>query len=229
MSLFGIRLEGGVEFDFSTLGVVSLLPGEYVLLLKNFEAFSARYNIAGMRIAGEYLGKLSNRGEPLALKGPLGETLLELRYDEGWFPETDGGGPSLVIRDALLPPGSWKLKESWRPSRLRGGSPGEADPGDGGLGGWQRPGDSNQDGSLDIADGVSLLLRLFTGSSPRLPCDGDSLSNGGNRTLLDVNNDTLVNISDAIFVLAYLFGNGLPPALGPDCVRIEGCLNACAR
>jgi hypothetical protein len=229
LSLFGIRLEGGVEFDFSTLGLVSLPPGGYVLLLEDLAAFKARYDTTGMKIAGEYAGKLSNRGEPLALKGPLGETLLEFRYDEAWFPETDGGGPSLVIADALLSPESWKAKESWHPSRLMGGSPGGPEPGDGGLGGWQRPGDSNQDGSLDIADGVSLLLRLFSGSPLPMPCDGDSFNAGGNLALLDVNNDAAVNLSDVIHMLHYVFLNGPPPALGGGCARIEGCLNACAR
>jgi hypothetical protein len=97
------------------------------------------------------------------------------------------------------------------------------------VGGWQRPGDSNQDGILNMADGVSLLGRLFSSASLPLPCEADSLTADGNRTLLDINNDTWVNIGDAVFLLNYLFRSGPPPTLGTDCVQIAGCLNGCSR
>ena len=38
----------------------------------------------------------------------------------------------------------------------------------------------------------------------------------------------LVNITDAVNLLSFLFQGGGPPALGLECVRIEGCPDACA-
>jgi hypothetical protein len=94
------------------------------------------------------------------------------------------------------------------------------------AGGYQLPGDSNQDGSLDISDAVSLLARLFLGGARPLPCDGP-LSSGGNRRLLDVNGDEGVDLTDAVYLLNFLFRSGPAPALGLSCVRIQGCPDAC--
>ena len=84
----------------------------------------------------------------------------------------------------------------------------------------QKPSDCNQDGSLDISDGVCLLGRLFAGGE--LPCEG-SLDAPGTRALLDANGDASVNISDAVWVLGFLFSGLAPPALGTDCQNIDGC------
>ncbi len=227
-SLSGVRLEGGVEFDFATAAVSRLAPGERLVIARNVDAFASRYNIAGITIAGEYAGKLSNEGERLVLRGPLGETLLDFRYEAFWYPETDGGGRSLVVADAGASPASWGSKESWRPSASTDGSPGEPEPGEGGRG-LQLPGDSNQDGSLDLADAISLLFRLFGGAAMTLPCAGAGIGDAGNGTLLDSNGDTRVSLSDAVHVLAHLFRGGPPPALGMRCARIEGCPDTCGR
>jgi hypothetical protein len=92
-------------------------------------------------------------------------------------------------------------------------------------GGFQRPGDANQDGTLDLSDAIWLLGHLFLGTTPTLPCEGGSASNPGDgeRRLLDVNGDGGVDLSDAIRVLGFLFTGGPAPALGKECVRIVGC------
>ena len=69
----------------------------------------------------------------------------------------------------------------WLPSSAPGGSPGFDDDGSATSGGWQIPGDSNQDGVLDVSDVVSLLVRLFRDGALELPCEGDSIDSGGNR------------------------------------------------
>jgi hypothetical protein len=97
------------------------------------------------------------------------------------------------------------------------------------AGGLQRPGDSNQDGMLDISDAVSLLHRLFGGAALPLPCAGESLAEGSNLVLLDINGDAGVDISDAIYVLSYLFAGGPPPALGTECRPLEGCPDRCVK
>ena len=74
------------------------------------------------------------------------------------------------------------------------------------VGGFVR-GDVNDDGSINIADAVSLLAGLFTGGS--IPCSDSA----------DANDDGSTNIADAVYVLANLFsgGPGMPAPSGPAC------------
>ncbi len=226
LDLSRIRIEGGVRFSFAGSAVPLLGPGEFALIVRNLSAFEERYDTAGMQIAGEYDGKLSNRTDPIRLVGPIGETLLELEYADSWQPATDGEGFSLVIVDETAPAASWADAASWTASGDIGGSPGAAED-SGGVSGWQRPGDGNQDGRLDVADALALLLHLFGGTERPIPCDGAPLASGGSALLLDVNGDEGVNVADAVALLNYLFANGAQPALGEGCVRIEDCPTVC--
>jgi hypothetical protein len=201
-------------------------PGGYVVIVRDLEAFRSRYITTGMSIAGEYVGNLENRGERIAMVGALGEPILDMAYDDLWFEETDGRGYSLVSVDPWDPADRWSDKESWQPSSAAYGSPGEADSGIPDLGGWQRPGDANQDGALDISDAVAFLRYFFGTATLSLPCE-DEITEEGNMALLDVNGDAVVNIADAVSTLAYLFADGLPPALGTSCTRMKGCPHAC--
>jgi len=54
VTLDGLRLEGGIDFDFTNSAVPELLPGEYLLVVKSLEAFHARYGESGFLIAGQY-------------------------------------------------------------------------------------------------------------------------------------------------------------------------------
>ena len=222
-----LRLADAVNFEFSSGDVHDLAPGEYVVIVRNLEAFSERYDADGINIAGVYTGNLSNGSETLAVRGPGDLLLREVAYVDAWYPETDGTGPSLTIVDAWGTGNAWNDAASWRPSAEIGGSPGIEDGGSP-LGGRQLVGDSNQDGRLDIADGLSLLRRLFTGGAGELPCEGATANDGGNQTLLDIDASGSVNVTDAVYLLDYLFQNGPAPAAGFDCVRIEGCGSACA-
>jgi hypothetical protein len=58
--------------------------------------------------------------------------IQDFSFDDGWFPATDGGGPSLVIRDATGVADMWDRAAGWRSSGLSQGSPGSDDPIDGG-------------------------------------------------------------------------------------------------
>jgi hypothetical protein len=131
-----------------------------------------------------------------------------------------------VIEDPYGDPTRWSQPTGWRESAEPGGSPG-AGEGSAPTGGWQLAGDGNQDGRLDISDPVWLLLQLFTGSGGALPCEGTSPSEGGNLTLLDSNGSASVDLTDAVYVLNYLFRDGPDPVLGTACTRIPGCPQAC--
>lgn len=105
--------------------------------------------------------------------------------------------------------------------------PGESCPeGPPDEGGWQRPGDVNQDTELDLADGVALLWHLFVGESP-LPCGEGRSSDAGNQALADLNLDGKVDVSDVVHMLRYLFLGESPPAQGTDCIRIPTCPQSC--
>src|SRR6185503_6347123 len=103
LQLGGIRFDEGITFTFPTSGpITSLAPGARVLVVKNKAAFESRYG-TGLPIAGEYIGlpggTFSNNGEDVNIRGPVGEQLIHFNYDKDWYPITNGGGYSLVVRD----------------------------------------------------------------------------------------------------------------------------------
>lgn len=207
-------------FKFSGSAVTSIDPGEYVVVVDDLTAFRARYG-EGPKVAGAYSGSLSNTRQEIELRGSIGETILKFQYEDSWYPETDGQGPSLVVVDGHQPLDLWNLKEGWKASAEVDGSPGRADsaPSDG----LQLPGDFSQDGKLTITDGIGVLLYLYSGYPS--PCAADE----GTEMLLDVNGDGIVNLTDAVHTLHFLFLHGEPPALGVGCVRMPGCPDACVR
>jgi len=95
--------------------------------------------------------------------------------------------------------------------------------------GFQMPGDSNQDGQLDISDAVDLLGSLFLGDHSVLPCGDGTMAHPANKTLLDSNGDGDVDLSDAVHVLSFLFAGLPPPVLGTECTVVSGCPDVCAQ
>lgn len=225
IELAGAGFTAGISFKFAD-DEPPLSPGELVVLVRNIDAFSERYDPGGIRIAGEYRGRLASEGETLEFVGPLREPILRFEYDDLWYPSTDGQGESLNIVDPYDLLSSWREMESWSPSSVLGGTPGEVDPGLSNLGGRQRPGDSNQDGIVDVSDSISILRLLFLDGGQPPVCEGPN-DEGGNLVILDLNGDEAVDISDVLHLLSYLFRGGPAPAGGSDCIRVEGCPNTC--
>ncbi len=223
IQLGGIRLSGGVEFNFSQSRIAALEPGEVVLVVRDLGGFASRYGTDGLRIAGEYGGELRNSGERLLLVGPRGEPIHDFRYRDHWHPETDGAGRSLEVRDILALSSSWAEGNSWRPSAAVHGSPGTI----GGSGaGLQLRGDLNQDKRVDLGDAVGLLFALFLDPEVAPPCAGP-IDAGGNLDILDGSGDGRVDVSDAVHLLVHLFLAGPPGRWGGACARIEGCPQGC--
>jgi hypothetical protein len=226
LDLRPVSLGGGIDFRFAGSEIEDLGPGEYAVVVEDRRVFDLAYGV-GLPVAGEYSGRLENGGEQITLVYGGNATILDFTYVDAWYPLTDGAGRSLVAMDPLQPADAWAIQAGWRESSDDGGSPGGPDGSGPPAGGLQRPGDSNQDGNLDLSDGISLLLRLFAGVGGPLPCDGESIGEGGNARLLDVNGDGHADLSDAISILNYLFQGGPGPALGAGCVRLAGCPDAC--
>lgn len=124
INLAGVRFTKGISCTF-TSGV--LAPGQKILLVKNINAFTAKYGSL-TNIAGTFQGNLSNAGETLELQDALGNIILSFTYSDQWYPVTDGLGFSLVIRNEGAPISEWNNKSSWRISSVYNGSPGVVDP-----------------------------------------------------------------------------------------------------
>jgi hypothetical protein len=120
-----VSFTDGIDFTFSD---VSLAPGGHALVVKDQNAFEAKYG-AVSSIAGEYTGSLNNAGENITLEDAIGQTILDFEYKDGWRSITDGNGFSLTIIDASTDANGWSQKDSWRPSAYLDGSPGWDDTG----------------------------------------------------------------------------------------------------
>ena len=127
LNLNGVHFTNGIEFSFTGSTVTNLGPGETVLIVKDIAAFTARYG-SGFKIAGQYVGALDDGGENLRFDDAVGEKVLDFKYNNSWYPITDGAGPSLVIVDENALWSTWGQKSSWRPSGYDSGSPGTNDP-----------------------------------------------------------------------------------------------------
>jgi hypothetical protein len=125
---------------------MSLAAGAHVLAVKNQAAFDSLYG-AGKPIAGVYGGNLANSGERLLLEDAQGDPIHDFEFLDAWYPTTDGGGYSLVIRDAHADKVAWGLASGWRASTFVNGSAAAAEApfcGDGV--------DNDGDAAVDLAD-----------------------------------------------------------------------------
>ncbi|MHC4325501.1 MAG: lamin tail domain-containing protein, partial [Planctomycetota bacterium] len=125
LNLNMVSFSEGIRFTFPG---IELLPGEYVLLVKDISAFETKYG-PGLNVAGEYSGSLSNGGERIVLKDAAGLTIHDFSYSDDWYPSTDGMGFSLTVKDpAATHTDNWGDKSTWHPSVGIGGSPGYGNP-----------------------------------------------------------------------------------------------------
>lgn len=106
-----VKFTRGIDFTFPD---IDLAAGQYVVIVKDRQAFAARYG-TDINIAGQYSGRLANGGERIRLEDAVGHTILDFEYSDDWYRTTDGRGYSLTIIDAAHPdPDSWSQKQSWR-------------------------------------------------------------------------------------------------------------------
>jgi hypothetical protein len=127
------------------------------------------------------VGSLSNNGETIKIEDADNSTVVEFKYEdgkdlgeEGWHPETDGDGFSLVVVDQSAPLDDWNKGAGWRSSSRIDGSPGAVDPS-------AQAADFNGDGVVNRSD-VVVLLRGYGQTSGATRTTGDA--NGDRRTTL---------------------------------------------
>ncbi|MGA2172579.1 MAG: lamin tail domain-containing protein, partial [Sedimentisphaerales bacterium] len=116
-----VKFDKGINFTF---GPNTLATGQYILVVKNQNAFEAKYG-TGRYIAGQYAGSLDNGGERLRLLDAVGGTILDFNYNDSWRNITDGDGYSLtIVNPSDSDTNDWGKKDCWRASAYINGSPG---------------------------------------------------------------------------------------------------------
>lgn len=175
----GVRLVENLP-DGTTSGIAFSLPartlaaGESVIVARNVAAFASRYGASGVPV-GPFTGQLSNGGEQLTLVGPQGDLIQQFAYDDGWYPNTDGQGPSLQVRSASTTLNAdWGKASAWIASPTTLGTPGR----------WIDT-DLNRDRKLNDQD-----IDLF--------CAALQTQNGQ----YDFNEDRTVDLEDLVFLVA---------------------------
>ncbi|NLF39680.1 hypothetical protein GX586_09560 [bacterium] len=113
----------GIQYDLSN-SLVQLAPQQCLVIAKNPAAFVTRYDTSSYAVVGGYAQSLDNSGEQIAFDDALYSTVQDFAYIDTWYPETDGGGYSLTIKNVSGPVDLWNTQEGWRGSFLQLGTPG---------------------------------------------------------------------------------------------------------
>ena len=123
ISLNLVKFTKGVDFTF---GDQTLSPGEFTVIVQDRAFFEARCG-TGLDIAGQYTGRLDNKGERIEFQDAVGTVIQNFKFEDNWYELTDGPGFSLTMVDpASGDPNDWEMKFGWRSSLYAGGTPGGA-------------------------------------------------------------------------------------------------------
>ena len=128
LDLSQLSFTQGITFDFSTATILSLEPGQSLVLVKNEAAFEARYG-TDLPVAGVYPNSLSNGGEQVVLSYAINTPILDFTYDDRapWPTSPDGDGyPLILIAPESAP--DHALAASWTAGSQLNGTPGSPAP-----------------------------------------------------------------------------------------------------
>ena len=135
--LGGLAFTNGVTFTFPN---VTLAAGAYIVVCADPAAFAIRYgesileaeygstNWATVSAECAFSGHFAMGGEEVTLTAPNGGVIQDFTYSSSWYPQTHGGGFTLVARSATQAISLWNSSLGWEPSGTPGGTPGETDP-----------------------------------------------------------------------------------------------------
>jgi len=131
----GVQITQGIDFDFAAHGAMTLAPGQRAVVVSNAAAFAARYDTAGVLVAGEYDDEktLANDGEQITILDAFGQTLFDFSYNDtgSWPGRADGKGAAMELIDPDAVPHDEPARteylgngENWHASVRYGGTPG---------------------------------------------------------------------------------------------------------
>lgn len=121
LNIGGATFTKGITFSFPADHIIG--AGARVIIVANQPAFTRRHG-ADATIAGSFSGNLDNSGEEIELVDPAGEVILDFRYEDSWFPPTDGAGRTLVVRGPSPNHATYDSPTHWAISGSANGSPG---------------------------------------------------------------------------------------------------------
>lgn len=123
LDLSGLFFGRGLQFVFPANTTID--PASFIVLASNADVFESRY---GFRPFGQYVGRLDNNGETLALVQAHGDTLIKIRYEDDypWPNSADGGGYSMTAKH-LNPYLDQNAGDTWIASSVVHGTPGAND------------------------------------------------------------------------------------------------------
>ena len=185
----------GIDFRFADGEVVSLAPGQAVVVVEDLDAFTFRYG-TDIPVAGQWSGGLNNASEQLTLIGD-GQIIQQFTYVDDWHPAADGDGSSLEIVDLRAAPETWSTAAAWRASAETHGTPGVVPSVSDRI-----PGDSNGDGIFNSSDLVAVFI---IGEYEDIFANNSTFAEG------DWNGDGDFDSSDLVFV--FTAGTFVPAAL----------------
>ncbi|MCP4847047.1 MAG: hypothetical protein GY899_03760 [Verrucomicrobiaceae bacterium] len=168
VDLTHVSFSEGINFTFPQNTILN--PGKRLVVVRNLEAFIARYGSRNDRnIAGEYSGRLSNDGETLSVFSKTSGTILNFTYNDQlpWSTLADGNGHSLVAvgQDP-------EQAGNWGAHLLPGGAPGYPDDIiTTGFLAWKNANNIDDDLGDPDGDGILNLVEYSFGTNPRT---GDS-------------------------------------------------------
>ncbi len=110
LDLGGVTFTDGIAYTFP---VMSLAPGAHFLLVGESAKFLAQFPTA--TVGGVFTsGKLDNGSERVRFTIPSGTVaILDFKYEDNWYPTTDGAGESLQIVDGSGAVALWDKKIGW--------------------------------------------------------------------------------------------------------------------
>ena len=163
IDLSGVYFDEGISFFFAENTILE--AGARVVLVKDLEAFTARYgDLSEGFIAGEFGGRLSNDGEQLIVRKTGSIEFINLTYNDQppWPIQADGDGYSMIFTGNVQAQGS-----SWSAHASIGGAPGMADTAlTTGYDDWKIANGITDDMSDSDNDGLTAFAEYATGNSP---------------------------------------------------------------
>ena len=138
VDLSGVVIATALDFTFPAGTVAG--PGARIVVVRNQAQFDSRYRTPGspwfspgIVVAGQWLGALSNGGEPILVRAANGTEIMSFSYDDIdlWPGRPDGKGSSLELKTESAVPTTQPAKNGylgdggkWRSSVEYNGSPG---------------------------------------------------------------------------------------------------------
>ncbi|MEN8865945.1 MAG: lamin tail domain-containing protein [Akkermansiaceae bacterium] len=200
IDLSGLYFDEGISFFFAENTILE--PGNRLVLVKDLEAFTARYgNLSEGVIAGEFGGRLSNDGEQLIIRKSGAIELINLTYNDQlpWPAEADGNGYSMIFTGNVQAQGT-----SWSAHASIGGAPGMADIAlSTGYEDWKTANGITDDLSDSDSDGLSAFAEYATGNNPNVANGSPVITQGlvsvGQDDFLSITYQQGLNVTDVLF------------------------------